>query len=410
MKKFYAFIAAILFAGSMMAAEVTVTITSADFAAMSAAGSYAYSADGLKLSVTRGLVSGEEIRIYQGETLTLKAGKITKVVLTCAANGTTKKGPGCFGEGAPEGYTFEADGPTGTWEGEATTLGFTATDKQVVAKSIAVTYEPAETGQNIEVTLDPSNASVSWVDNCETKGWWEYNAETDSLLIELSNLSSAEAAGTYTAAELDPDYAYLKTAEGDSINLTAGGSLTVAIDEAGTVTITGTLVGDDENNYILNLKYWAPTAETEETLVVEEAQFIDMAESAGLWGFIGTSEDGTYVQILFAGDEAAPGTYTEEDFDTSYGTFLAIGGETLVSIYSGTVVVVVNEDGSITVTADLLGANSTLYHITMTVPADEEQGIENVVLTEKAQKVVVDGAVYVIRDNKMFNIHGAQVR
>lgn len=40
----------------------------------------------------------------------------------------------------------------------------------------------------------------------------------------------------------------------------------------------------------------------------------------------------------------------------------------------------------------------------------ESQGIENVVLTEKAQKVVVDGAVYVIRDNKMFNVLGNQVR
>jgi len=39
-----------------------------------------------------------------------------------------------------------------------------------------------------------------------------------------------------------------------------------------------------------------------------------------------------------------------------------------------------------------------------------EQGIENVVLTEKAQKVVVEGAMYIIRDNKMFNIQGAQVR
>ena len=39
-----------------------------------------------------------------------------------------------------------------------------------------------------------------------------------------------------------------------------------------------------------------------------------------------------------------------------------------------------------------------------------EQGIENVVLTEKAQKVVVDGVIYIIRDNKMFNLQGAQVR
>ena len=38
------------------------------------------------------------------------------------------------------------------------------------------------------------------------------------------------------------------------------------------------------------------------------------------------------------------------------------------------------------------------------------QGIENVVLTEKAQKVMVDGVVYIVRDNKMFNLQGAQVR
>ena len=38
------------------------------------------------------------------------------------------------------------------------------------------------------------------------------------------------------------------------------------------------------------------------------------------------------------------------------------------------------------------------------------QGIENIELTEKAQKVIVDGVVYIVRDNKMFNIHGAQVR
>ena len=38
------------------------------------------------------------------------------------------------------------------------------------------------------------------------------------------------------------------------------------------------------------------------------------------------------------------------------------------------------------------------------------QGIENIELTEKAQKVVVDGNVYIVRDGKMFNLTGAQVR
>ena len=40
----------------------------------------------------------------------------------------------------------------------------------------------------------------------------------------------------------------------------------------------------------------------------------------------------------------------------------------------------------------------------------EEEGIEQIVLTEKAQKVMVDGAIYIIRDNKLFNLQGAQVR
>lgn len=38
------------------------------------------------------------------------------------------------------------------------------------------------------------------------------------------------------------------------------------------------------------------------------------------------------------------------------------------------------------------------------------EGIENVTMTEKAQKVLVDGVMYIIRDGKMFNVQGAQVR
>ena len=41
---------------------------------------------------------------------------------------------------------------------------------------------------------------------------------------------------------------------------------------------------------------------------------------------------------------------------------------------------------------------------------EKAQGIENVVLTEQVQKVVVDGVIYIVRDNKLFNLQGAQVR
>lgn len=38
------------------------------------------------------------------------------------------------------------------------------------------------------------------------------------------------------------------------------------------------------------------------------------------------------------------------------------------------------------------------------------EGIENVVITEKLQKVVVDGQLYIVRDGKFFNATGAQVK
>lgn len=40
----------------------------------------------------------------------------------------------------------------------------------------------------------------------------------------------------------------------------------------------------------------------------------------------------------------------------------------------------------------------------------EKQGIENIVLTEQARKVMVEGQVFIIRDNKLFDLQGARVR
>ena len=39
-----------------------------------------------------------------------------------------------------------------------------------------------------------------------------------------------------------------------------------------------------------------------------------------------------------------------------------------------------------------------------------KQAIENIVLTEKVNKVIVDGVLYIVRDGKLFNVQGAQVR
>ena len=44
------------------------------------------------------------------------------------------------------------------------------------------------------------------------------------------------------------------------------------------------------------------------------------------------------------------------------------------------------------------------------VVPEQEEGIEHIVLTEKAKKVIVDGMVYIVRDNKIFDLTGTQVK
>lgn len=85
-----------------------------------------------------------ELRVYQNQTLTFTAAggaQITSITMVCTANGAEKYGPGAWGAGAPDGYTFDTSGPNGTWTGSATSVTFTASDKQVRIKELTVTYK-----------------------------------------------------------------------------------------------------------------------------------------------------------------------------------------------------------------------------------------------------------------------------
>ena len=72
----------------------------------------------------------------------------------------------------------------------------------------------------------------------------------------------------------------------------------------------------------------------------------------------------------------------------------------------------VGDDGKTYIVEAECGTIAYNYETEEDIELDDEisQGIEDIVLTEKAQKVSVDGAVYVIRDNKMYNVTGTRVR
>ena len=88
-----------------------------------------------------GTTAVTELRIYKGKKFTVTAtGKtITKIEFTCTASGTTKQGPGCWGAGAPSGYSYSEK--VGIWTGESASVEFTATDNQVRIEELKVTYK-----------------------------------------------------------------------------------------------------------------------------------------------------------------------------------------------------------------------------------------------------------------------------
>ena len=124
--------------------ETTVTFTKEQLAAAACKGAKV-DMDGV-ISFTNDTDYGSntvtELRIYKGKTLTISAAgaTITLIEFTCSATGTNKQGPGCWGAGAPEGYTYESDGKHGTWSGSEASVAFTATDNQVRIEELTVTY------------------------------------------------------------------------------------------------------------------------------------------------------------------------------------------------------------------------------------------------------------------------------
>lgn len=99
------------------------------------------SKDGVTIESTYGAFAAAQYRLGAGSTntVTTTTGKITKIVLTCTANGTAKYGPGNLAASIGE---YTADGKIGTWTGEASSVVLNNTSAQVRATTIEVTVVP----------------------------------------------------------------------------------------------------------------------------------------------------------------------------------------------------------------------------------------------------------------------------
>lgn len=255
--------------------------------------------------------------------------------------------------------------------------------------------------ETIQITMSSTTSDVRFSDNTSGAGYWELTADSDDYFVFLSAYS-AQAAGTYSIDDLLAGESYIGDYTSYQEVALTGGSVTISI-SGKTTKATGSLTGNDGNTYVLDLTVTEP--EVSETVnLTLTGEIDDTTESDQLLFITGYDTLNNTELGLMLKATSVVGTFTEANL--LYPLFIV--EEVTQHIYSATIVVVQNADGSYTVTADILCYNNTLYHVIITIPAS--QGIEDIVLTEKAQKVVVDGMLYIVRDGKMFNIQGAQVR
>ncbi len=289
-------------------------------------------------------------------------------------------------------------------------IGWVAENTEILISNIVITkYEAPVEPQDINITANAieTPGTLIWTDAVASAGWWQIMGVTadGKYDFSISNVETTEPAGVYAIADLDEDYTYV-TINGatDTVDVYfTDGSVTVAIDAEGIVTVNGSLLGEDGNTYVFALTYKDPVAEKTINVVIPAWELDDTYLAYDLFSLAGENADGDYVQ-LYIGSDAVAGEYTEDDLYAQYSGLIV--GEEYPAIFSATIKVEEGTDGAVTVTADILCYNNTLYKVT----TQASTGIEDIELVEKATKVVSNGQVFIIRDAKMFNINGARVR
>jgi len=254
-----------------------------------------------------------------------------------------------------------------------------------------------------------ANEGVTLRDYTES-GWWQMTAQVGMYAISISPDADA-LAGTYDVKNLNPQYngIYDYTADQQNpvkINFVSG-SFTVVVDaEAHSVTAAGEIACSDGKTYAITLLYVQPEAKATVELNYADATLSDHIADVGQFQIAGIDMENQTIASFVIYSNAVVGEYTEADLNPNY-SYIHAGGAKQ-TIYSATLKVEEFEGGH-KLTGDVLCYNNTLYKVTLIVPPTET-GIEDVQLSGKAVKAFRDGQVVILRDGKIYNIGGAQVK
>lgn len=419
MKKFFTLVMALVAVMTMNATVVTLSVS--DFTAVNPAAAIDQTVKGVRVQITNGLINSSEVRIYKNSTITITAeAAMSAVVFHCTASDAAQYGPGCFG--ALDGYSYK--GMTGTWLGNAATLALTASSAQVRATSIDIYTDgevPAEdTWVADTVSVSQAVALAAANDNhdhfvkgvvmdapfitYETFGgkvsFWMSDVENPTDTIEFYDGYAGPDAAKWASLELAQETLH----QGDTILVYAGLLKPYTKGENTIYEVTAGYYAE-----MLGANPDAPQVEYEpitvaEALAIAQALAPELGKSLAtpdtyaVQGFvvgISTTKENTFYLADVAGAYGEFQAYQCASVDRTVveGDFVMVIGK--ISHYYGS-----NDKGEY---HNYEIAKGILKHVW-------GEGIENVTLTEQAQKVMIDGVMYIVRDGKMFNVQGVQVR
>ncbi len=201
-------------------AECTVTVVAADptkhvvtFDATVDKGESPLSKSNITFSCTNGVLNNEsEYRLYKSSTTTFACpvGNITKIEFTGVSGNPVS------GFGDPEVGTLVTEGNNGVWTGNAESVSFVASDAQVRATEIVVTYK------------EDNRAAAGLV--------WS----TDAVELTVGD--------EFTAPSLTNPHSLTVSIASDNTDLAtvSAGVVSLVADATGTATITATFAGNED--------------------------------------------------------------------------------------------------------------------------------------------------------------------
>jgi hypothetical protein len=243
-------------------------------------------------------------------------------------------------------------------------------------------------------------------------GDFYFLAMDDEYALQMDYYSTT-ITGEFKLADMYEKYCGLYTLAGGDTTKIDFADLNLKVTEDATgYDIKVAYLGTDTHCYLLTLRSNKAVANDTVQFELDSASHLDVSEYAFYYGFshyiVAAPADSSFTFVLAIVPGDIIGTFTMSDIYSPYSAIVLENGQ--FGFAEAEFEVTPGNNNSYRLEGWALAKNNVRYEFVIKTAEEEEQGIENIELTEEAKKVVMDGSLYIVRDGKIFNAQGARVR